>query len=568
MRRARRLLFIALGLLLIFALFRAGAGPTVEPGSVLLLDIQGEFLEAAEPPLVARLTGRGVPPLLGLYSELRKAERDDRLNTVVLRIRSLQIGWGKAQEIRDAILRLRAAGRRPIAYLEVEPLGANIEYYIASAAEEIHLPPGTRIPFVGLAAEYFFLGKVWQKLGVSLDVERVGEYKSAADFLTAEEMPEPYREMANWLLDSYEAQFVEGIASGRGLSPDAVRKAIDRGPSSPEELEANGLIDGTAFLDEIIAAQGDRPLVRGEDYAKVDPESVGFAPKAKFALVYGSGSVVTGEGTASRTGRPVLASETVSRALEDAADAEDIKAIIFRIDSPGGSALASDLVWRATQNARAKKPLIVSFSDVAASGGYYVSAGATAIVAQPGSVTGSIGVLMLRPGIKDLLEKVGIGTELLTRGDHAGYLAISEPLSREARERLGREVRAVYDVFVERVAEGRNMTPERVDSIGRGRVWTGAQAAKLGLVDSLGGLYGAVARAREAANLAPDSDVSLVIYPAPRPLAATLQEFLQGASLTAPLTVLPVQVRRLIDWMIAWPEGGATLIPPVVVDVR
>ena len=572
MRRITRVILVMVVLAVVWALFFARRGPDVEPGSVLVLDIQGQYVEAPEPPLLARLlAGEPRTPLLRLYSELRKAERDSRLHAVVLRIRPVQMGWGKAQDVRDAIARLRQAGRRTVAYVEVEPLGANIEYYIASAAEKVYVAPGTRIPFVGLAAEYLFLGGLWDKAGVDLEVERVGPHKTAADFLAGREMSEANREMGNWLLDSIEEQFIGGIAAARGMEPAALRAVMDAGPAAPDDLVEAGLVDGAAFMSDILKELGEeRPVIEGEQWAQVDPASVGFAPVARVALVYGSGNVVTGEAERTRSGSPVLAGTTVSKALEDAAADESVDAILFRVDSPGGSALASDLVWHATQQARRKKPVVVSFSDVAASGGYYVACGADAIVAQPGTITGSIGVLMIRPVIERLYEKLGIGFEVLTRGAHAHLFSTSRPLDPAERKVLADEVERTYQLFLDRVVAGREIERAQLDAVARGRVWTGAQAAERGLVDTLGGLHGAVGRIREALKLAPDADVELVVYPPPKPLAEDLREMLQGALVQAaqPPLPLPQPLRRLVAWLETLPAGAPALLPPLVVEIR
>jgi protease-4 len=570
MRRFRRILIVLVIALLLFWWLSPGGGPTVEPGSILALNIEGDYVEAAEPPLLSRLIGVERPPLAALLSNLGKAERDDRLAGVVLRVRDLQIGWAKAQEIRDAIAQVSAAGRRTVAYLELASLAANLEYYVASAADEVVISPAARTPVVGLSAEFVFLGGFWEIFGVELEVERIGEYKTFADTFARKTMSDAHREMANSLLDSIDAQFVAGIAKGRGLTEDFVRNAIDMAAMTPDEMQALKLVDAARFEDEIVAGLGGGPVIEGRDYALVDPASVGFDPVAQFALVYGTGPVVTGRGTSSRSGAPVLASETVSRALTDAARDDAIHAIIFRVDSPGGSPLAADVVWHATQVAKENgKPLIVSFSDVAASGGYYVACGADAIVASPGTVTGSIGVVVLRPVLRGLLEKLDIGFATLTRGDHADLALSTEPLSEAARERLRAEVKSVYDLFVDRVAGGRELAPERVNEIGRGRVWTGAQAAERGLVDELGGLRAAMRRAKIALGLDPDVDVALVPYPRPVSLAEHLNDALRRVAISAPAPLpLPRLARLAVEWLASVPLEKPVLLPPFVFDIR
>lgn len=569
MRRLRVAIVVVLVLVLVVLLVRAGSQVEISPGSVLVMEISGEYVEEPQRPALAALLHRPAKPLVSLLSELAKVERDPRITHVILRFGDLRVGWGKAQEIRAALERLREEGRRVIAYLEIEQYGSNVEYYVASAADEIHLAPATRSPFAGLAAEYLFFGGLFEKLGVELEYERIGRYKSAAEALAERSMSEPNREMANSLLDSIEAQFVTAIAQGRGLTPTRVREIIDEAPATGDELVAAGLADGLSFFEDLLLSLGEPPVVEEEDWARVDASSLGFDPEATLALVYGSGPVVVGEGLTDRSGDPVLASRTVSEALREAADDPEIDGIVFRVDSPGGSALASDLVWRAVVDARQSgKPIIVSFSDVAASGGYYVAAAADAIVSDPATLTGSIGVFVLRPVLAGLLEKLDIGVESLTRGKHADLFLSSRPLSAGSRERLRADVEAIYELFVERVAEGRSLAPEEVDAVGQGRVWTGEQALERGLVDSLGGLRVAALEAREALGLPPDADVELVPYPSPPSFVEQLAELL-GASVTSRiLPELPESVRHVAGLLRAAPAGTPALVPPLLVDVR
>ncbi len=547
--------------------------PEVAPGSVLVVEIGGEWVDVPDVSPLARLFGEARHPLASLIGLLRLAERDARIHSVVLKVRSVAMGWGKADELRDAIRALHDAGRHPVAHLEIESFGGNLEYYIASAADEVWVSPGTRSPFLGLAAEYLFLGGLWEKLGVAFDVERIGEFKSAAEIYTAKEMSEPHREMANALLDGVSRHFIEAVAASRSLDGTKVQAAIDAALHTPDELKAHGLIDGIAFVDEVFAKLGDRPQVKAAAYAAIDPASLGFAPVARFALIYGTGPVVVGEADQSIRQRDELASETVSKSIREAAADESIDAIVLRVDSPGGSALASDIVWHAVQQAREKKPVIVSMSDLAASGGYYVACGADAIVAQPNTLTGSIGVFVLRPMLAGALEKLGIGYASLQRGEHADLLLSGLPLSDGTRARLAAEVRSVYEQFVDRVAKGRNLSAERVDEIGRGRVWTGAQALEIGLVDGLGGVRAAVAKGREKLKLTPDADVALVPYPAPKPLAQQIGEMLEGVAVRAAtqavgLPVLPPLLQRAVAWLAVAPVSAPLLLPPFAVEIH
>jgi protease-4 len=567
-----RRLAIVFGLVLVavWLLGRAVPTQTVEPGSILTLEISGRYVESAEPSLVQKLFGRGDRPFIALLSEFEKARRDDRLHAVVLRIGSLGIGWGKAAEIREAIQELSKAGHRVVALLELETFGANLEYYVASAASEVYSAPATHAPVVGLAGEYLFLGGLFERFGIEVFVERIGRYKSAGETFGAREMSAANREMVESLIDSLDAEFVHGIASSRDLSRELVRSAIDAGPVKNSEMLELGLIDGVHFLDELLdEIDPDAPRLDGDDYALVDPVTVGFEPEKHFALVYGSGNVVLGRGSVSPMGGPIMASTTVSEALLEAAEADDIDAVIFRIDSPGGSPLASDEIWRAVERVKAKgKPVIASFSDVAASGGYYAATGATAILSPPGTLTGSIGVLVVRPVLGGMFEKYDIGVETLTRGRHADLQLASRHPSEASLARLRTEVRSLYEGFVNRVAAGRPLDFDAVDSVAQGRVWTGAQAAERGLVDEVGGLRAAVRRAKKELGLTEDTDVALVPYPQPESLAVQIQEMLQSRVLALRTNPLEREMRRLEPWLEAATQGGPTALLPFPIEIR
>ena len=566
---------VGLALLLLIAIWlMVERGPGVEKGTVLVMDLEGSYVEAHATPYLARLFGAPDRPLIDVLSELAKAERDERLSAVLFRIRSLDIGWGKADELRAAIARIGERGRRTVAYLEIEKYGANLEYFVATGADEIYMAPGSRNPFVGLAAEHLFLGGFFEKIGVEIEYERIGKYKSIVESLAESKMSEANREMTTALLDSVYDRFVEAVAEGRSLTRVQVYAAIDAGPATPAEMQEHGLSDGIGFFDEILErvrdGEEERPVMRGAEYAEVDPSSVGFDPVASFALIYGAGPVVAGDGSSGLAGRQVFASTAVSEAFEAATEDPEIDAIIFRIDSPGGSALASDLVWRATQRAREKgKPVIASFSDVAASGGYYVACGADRIVSQPATLTGSIGVVVLRPVLAGLFEKLGVGVEAMTRGEHADLLLGSRRLSPRTRRWLRADVRDAYQTFVGRVAEGRELTPEAVDAIGQGRVWTGAQAFDVGLVDALGGLRTAVLEAKSAVGLDADADVVLISYPPPKSLAEQIADALgASARATLPSLSLPSTVRQLALTLQVLPAGTPLLIPPGLTEIR
>ena len=573
MKRFRKLRVVAVVIVLVGLVtyfFRSEAGVTIEPGSTLVIEIEGNYVEASGAPWLATLLGEAERPFASLLTTLALAERDDRLKNIVVVIRPLQIGWGKAEEIRAALIRLRAAGRNTIAYLDMSSLSANLEYFVASAADEVYLTPAGSAPVIGLAANYFFLGGLWEKLGVSFDIGKAGKYKSAVESLTAEEMSSASNEMANSLLDSINDLFIESIMQGRNKTREEALAIIDRGPMMESGLRETGLVDHVEYLDALLSGL-DAPVVEAIDYASVTPEAVGFSPVASVALIYGTGNVVQGWASQAPASGPVFASRTASQAIHNAAIDPSIDAIILRIDSPGGSALASEQIWRSVEKARDEgKPIIASFSDVAASGGYYAAVGADEIVSNAGAYTGSIGVFAVRPVLGPALAEIGIDSQSLTRGRHADILVTSEPLSEEGRARLESIVLDIYRVFTTRVSNGRELPLERVDEIAQGRVWTGAQAYELGLVDRLGGLHEALVAVREKLGLDPKADVALISFPAPRGLAEELASLLQMRvdPFDIGMRLFPRAFRPVQDWLgqVSFDEPLAIL--PVWVEMR
>jgi protease-4 len=537
MRRVTRWLFIllvigAIGGLIVRRVLRPAA---IKAGSYLLLEVGGSYAEGPPQDLVGSLLHRRQRTLIDLLTMIREARVDKRIAGVILKVTGLEIGWAKIQDLRDALLDFKKSRKPLLALLQVEASGSNKEYYLASTADRVHLSPSVTAPLNGLAASFVFLGGVWEKLDIQMDVEKIREYKTFGDMLANRGMTEAHREMANSLLDSLNAQFIDGIVQNRGLDADTVRALIDTCPVSPADYEAAHLSDGTRYLQDLREEIGgdQTPLVEMKDYEQVDPGSLGLGSGPKIGVVYAVGGIVTGESGTGIQGE-MTGSETVSHALADAADDKAVRAIIFRVDSPGGSPLASDLVWRATQQARKRKPVIVSMSDVAGSGGYYVAAGGTRILAQPGTLTGSIGVVFARANIKGLLARLGINTETITRAPFANLEDMTTPLSPAGRQKLVTEMDHIYDVFVDRVATGRNLTAKRVNDIGRGRVWTGAQAKENGLVDELGGFMAATQAAKAAAGIDAQQDVELVYYPHRKSLIERVSEAISGQSTDIP----------------------------------
>jgi len=567
MRKVRIIVFALVALFVASALWLQHRGPIIEEGSVLSIPLEGAYVEASGAGLLSQLTAVFVPPppsFTALVSDLSKAERDARIDTVVFRVRSLGIRWGKAQELRSSIARLRAAGKKTVAYLEVQSYGANLEYYVSSACDEVVLASGVPSPLSGLRAEYLFLGGLWESLGLEIDVLGVGQYKGAVETIGRREMSDPNREMADSLLDSIEGQFLRDVAESRGITREEVRAAVDASPLPPMATATRNLVDRIGYWDDIFTRLGDPPVVEREVYARVPARSVGWEPVSRFALIYGAGNVVQGEG---RGSGPSFASDAVVDAVHAAATDDSVAAIVLRLDSPGGSGVAAEQMWHAVRLARERKPVVASMSDLAASAAYYVAAAADHVVAQAGTYTGSIGVFVVRPSLGGLLDKLEIGHETLLRGKHADLLAMMRPMSRETRATFLSDVEGSYVQFLERVAEGRGLEVGNVDFVARGRVWTGEQAVERGLVDEIGGLREAVLAAKARVGLDPDADVELVAFPAPKPLMQQLGEGFGGAARALALP-LPAPLASAAEWLRDLPPGAQAWLPPIAIEIR
>lgn len=505
--------------------------PDVPNNSVLVLNVSGELPDYSPEDPTAKLFGMEAPQSFSsLMTQMRKAKADSRISAVLLNVNFPGIGWGKADELRGAIADLRASGKPVYAYMEI---GMNKEYYIASAAEKVFLPPAGDIYINGFAAEVTFYRGSLDKLGVEPEVIAIGKYKNAPDQFTRKEMSEAHSEVMNAIIDEYYQRFINGIAESRKKAPEDVKAMIDNAPYHASEAKQLGLIDEAAYRDQVYDElkkrlgykEGDKiRTVSGSDYKEIPSDSLGLNNGERVAVIYASGAINSGRSSRSTFGNETLGSDTLVKAINDAAEDTTIKAIVLRVDSPGGSALASDLMWHAIENAKAKKPVVVSMADVAASGGYYIACNANKIVAEPSTLTGSIGVFMGKPVMKGFYDWVGISNQYVMRGKNAGIFREAEKWTPEERRKMEDQTNKIYwDDFVPKVAKGRGKTNEDVNAIAQGRVWTGAQAKERGLVDEIGGLEKSIEIAKQLANLPADKDVRRVVFPEPRPF---LQELL------------------------------------------
>jgi len=501
----------AMGVLIVFSTL--GAEPQVAANSTLILRVGGDLNEV-EPGGVLAPFMEAAPTVRGVVEALKKAKTDRRISSVILRPTSAAALWGKVQEVREAVADFRRSGKPIVAYLEY---GGEQEYYLATACDKVFLMPSASLDLTGMANYELFLRGTLDKIGAYPDALHIGEYKTASNTFTEHTFTPAHREMAESLNNDMYEQLVRGIADGRRKSERDVKALIDHGPFLPEDALRAGLIDDLAYEDElddkVKLSPGKVRFVEMHEYRQVSSSSLGLNRGPRIAVIYASGIIASGKSTYESPGGAVVGSDTIVEYLRKARGDDTVKAIVLRVDSPGGSAIASDIIWREVLLTKNQKPLIASMSDVAASGGYYISMPAHAIVAEPSTLTGSIGVVLTKFVIDGTLKKLGMNLEGVSQGKYADMYSPKRPFTPEERARMVENMQATYDTFVEKAAQGRNTTPEKIDAIGQGRVWTGRQAKEIGLVDELGGLDRAVALAKQRAKIAQDAEVELVIYP-------------------------------------------------------
>ncbi len=515
-----------------------GRTPQIASNSTLLLSVGGD-LQEVEPSGVIGQFLEAPPTVRSVVDALRKASVDRRVTSVIIRPTNSAALWGKVQEVREAIVEFKKSKKPIIAYLE---FGGDQNYYLASACDKVFLMPTASLDLTGIASYELFLRGTLDKVGVVPDSLHVGDYKTASNTFTEHTFTPAHREMAQSLNTDLYEQLIAGLADGRHRTPAEMRALIDHGPYLPEDAVRAGLVDDLAYEDEIddkvaLGSGGRTRMLKQQEYRAVGLNSLGLNRGPRIALIYAVGTITSGASSESPSGQ-VVGSDTIVEYLRKARADNSIRAIVLRIDSPGGSAVASDIIWREIMLTRDQKPVIASMSDVAASGGYYIAMPAHAIVAQPATLTGSIGVVMIRFVIDGTLDKLGLNLETVKSGKYADLFSPVRPFTPDERKKVGELMQATYDSFVEKAAAGRNTTPERIDAIAQGRVWTGKQAKELGLVDELGGLDKALALAKERAKISASSEVELVVFPPKKTLFDVVSEPLNRSDGSAALTSL------------------------------
>jgi protease-4 len=548
--------------ILIFAVARLGdRKPDVVANSTLVLHLEGDLPEQAPVDVAIPFLQDQPPMTLGeTWQLLRKAAADSRIKALIIEPRGLSVGWAKLQELRSDILEFKKTGKPVYAYLRGP---ATHEYYIATAADKIYMAPEDFLDVKGLRAELMYLKGTLDKLGVEMEFEHVGKYKDAPDTFTKTGPSPETLEVMNQILDQYWGDLISVIAEGRKKQPEQVKALLDQGPFTGKPALDGGLVDGLNFPDELPDKDH---LINERTYAKADV--AGFNGKSKIALLVGEGDITrgTGENDLSDTG---ITSGGMIRRIREVANDSSIKGVILRIDSPGGDGIASDDILHEAKALSKKKPVVISMSDTAASGGYFIAMTGDPVLAYPNTLTGSIGVFYGRVNLLGLYDKIGLKKTILSRGHFAKIDSDYGPLSDEERAKLQREIQVFYQGFVSRVAEARKRKYDDVEPLAQGRVWLGAQAKQNGLIDEIGGLNRALDMVKERAKIPASERVALVTYPPRR----TIFDYIMNRNDDTPgieSAYIEKKIHSLFGNMPirALAEGGVMRLMPFSIEVK
>jgi protease-4 len=561
------LVFITV-VLLIFAALRFGEkAPTIADNSVLVLRLQGEIPEKSPAELPPLLGGSGPRPnVTGLWTTLKKAAADSNIKAIVLEPEGVAGGWAKLEEMRSDLEQFRKSGKPVYAYLRT-PGGR--EYYLASAADRIYLGQSDQLMLKGLRAELMYFRKSLEKLGVTVDVEHAGKYKDFGDMFTRSDMSAETHEVMDSVVDGLYSGIVDHIAAGRKKSADEVRGIVDQGPFTATQAQKAGLVDALKFEDEMWSELKDKlhgselHHVALDEYLRVPLDSVGLQGKSRIAMLVAQGDIVRGSSGDNGADESDVTSYGFNKLVRKVREDSSIKGVVLRIDSPGGEVVASDEMWRELNLLSKKKPMVISMSDVAASGGYFMAMTGDPIVAYPQTETGSIGVVFGKPNLHGLYDKLGVTKDAISRGKHADIDSDYTELTPEERQMLRSGIDESYHDFVSKVADARHRKFEEIEPLAQGRVWLGSQAKSNGLVDELGGLDTAVDMVKAKAKIPASEHVTVVMYPGRR----SVIDMLLHRSTDDALESKIAQVFGPVPFH-AWMRGGMLRVMPFWLTVK
>jgi len=555
-------LFILI-LLVVMIGFAMGAGDAeIQNHSWLVLDLEGEIVDYPLGGFESHFFGE-MPSHTRLIENLEKAAADNRIDGVILRVGPSTLGPAKCEELRGAVEKVQEAGKKVHAYCDML---FNRQYYMASVCDSIFMLPSGYFEMTGWASVRPFYKGTLDKLGIEPNVHRIEDYKSAAELVTRTEMSPESREMATWLMDDLYEDFVSTVTSDRRMSRADFEAVMERALLTPEEAVDAGLVDRTLYWDELeegLKRPDDDNLrtVYGGTYGKVERSEVGIEGK-KIAVVHAQGMIHGGRSGMDPMLGMMMGAESVISDLRAAMDDDEIKGVIFRVDSPGGMGYASDKIGRWVKMVETKKPVVVSMADVAASGGYMVSHRMRPIVVSGNTITGSIGSITGKFNMRGLYDKLGISYDFVTKGPFALIHSEYGNWTPEEAEMVADNHWKGYNDWVEDIAEHRGLTFDQVDSVARGRVWTGRQALERNLVDKLGGLDAAIAELKRKAEIPADEDVTIVHYPKKKSL---IEAIMEGNLATLVKSSLAMRVRSYLqEW--AWSAQAGWCVMPLQVQ--
>ncbi|MEP7364093.1 MAG: signal peptide peptidase SppA [Acidobacteriota bacterium] len=513
--------FLLAGLAVIiagFAMARFGERkPDISGGSTLMLKVQGPVLEVSQPEIpLPFFETRSPVTVIDLWDLLRKAAVDKRVVAIAFEPAGVDAGWAKLDEIRQALLRFRKSGKPVYCYLR-NP--GSREYYLATAADKIFMTSEDVLFIRGLRAELMYYKNGLDNLGVQMEVENVGPHKDALDPYSKSAPSPETKATTEAILDQVHNSFLATVAEGRKKKIEEVRQLVDDGPLLGPKAVSSGLIDGLMYENEYLDQLKDRlkqdklSKLAYREYMKIPASSVGLEGKNRIAVISGEGAILRGSSPGGFNETEAIYSTTFTKLLRDTAEDSRVRGVILRVDSPGGDAIASDEILHEVKRLSAKKPLVISMSDVAASGGYYIAMSGDPLLAYPNTITGSIGVIFGKVNLEQLYKKLGINVEIIQRGKNAAIDSSSKPLTEAGRAKLHEGVQAVYRTFLQRVATGRKKKVDEVEPFAGGRVWMGVTAKQNGLVDQMGGLETAITLVKQRAKIADGDSVQLIQYP-------------------------------------------------------
>jgi protease IV len=511
----RRAIVIIILIVFFVVLVIVASKPTalrLPSNGVLVIDAMGQIEEQRAPDIFSAFSGTTTPVLHDYVDAIDTAATDPHITGLVVRIAPLETGWGKLQEIRAHLLRFRKSGKPSICYLGYDGIG-NPEYFLASACQQIWLVPTAPVSIRGMMAEALFLRGTLDKLKVVPEFYHIAEYKTAGNTFTEKKFTPAHKEEVEGLLHSIYLQYLSDTSQARGMSSAQFEALVNRGPFSSKDAVENKIVDRLGYWDQLQSyfkkqGKGWNPISLNHyrPYVKNDG-------RTRIAVVHATGLIVSGDSGTTPGGGFVMGGDSVASDIREARMDSGIKAIVLRVDSGGGSVVGSEVIRREVELANYAKPVVVSMSDVAASGGYWIAAPARKIVADPATITGSIGVLIGKMNVSGLYNLLGISTDFVATSDNATLFSDQQNFTPTQRAYIEKSLNETYADFTKGVAEGRKMPVEAVDKVAKGRVWSGAQAKQLGLVDELGGLDRAIEIAKQLSHIPADESVHIVRYP-------------------------------------------------------